>query len=185
MPILAHEPDIFPADLLDQDSTPPGVGWYVMQTLSRREKQLMRRLRRLQIAHYGPLTESRRRSPAGRIRTSYLPLFRGYVFLRGTEEQRWQAVSTGCVSNCMIVSDTAQLVHDLKRVQLLNQSGSDIRCEPGLLVGRRAIVVSGPMTGVEGIITRQHSQHRLTVMVTFMQQGASVTIDEADIELLD
>jgi hypothetical protein len=27
--------------------------------------------------------------------------------------------------------------------------------------------------------------HRLTVMVNFMQQGASMTIDEADIELVD
>ena len=186
MPILAREPDIFPDNLLDQAA--PGsesYRWYVIHTLSRREKELMRRLKALQIAHYSPLAVSRKRSPAGRIRTSYLPLFRGYVFLRGTPEDRQRAVTTGCVANCLEVADSDELVSDLRRIQLLNHEGADIRPEPKPAVGSRAIVTSGPMTGVEGIVTKVHSQHRLTVLVSFMQQGASVTIDEADVDLLD
>ena len=66
MPILAKEPDIYPRDLLDADAEcPDGSKWYVIHTLSRREKELMRRLRTFKIAHYSPLAESRKRSPAG------------------------------------------------------------------------------------------------------------------------
>jgi len=185
MPILAREPDIYPDNLLNDNARcDDDSEWYVIQTLSRREKDLMRRLRKHNIAHFSPLVETRKRSPAGRIRTSYLPLFRGYVFVHGTEDDRYRAVSTGCVSKCLEVPSAAELVTDLRRIQLLNLAGADIRPEPEPLVGRRAMVTSGPMTGVEGTITHQHSQHRLTVMVTFMQQGASVTIDEADVELL-
>lgn len=186
MPILAQQPDMFPNNLLDeQTSCPEGNLWYVIHTLSRREKELMRRLKSNQIAYYSPLAASRKRSPAGRIRTSYLPLFRGYVFLRGSEEDRQLALTTGCVANCLEVADSAELISDLRRIKLLNQEGADIRPEPQPLIGRQAMVISGPMTGVEGTVTEVHSQHRLTVLVSFMQQGASVTIDEADVELLD
>ncbi|MEO2033947.1 MAG: transcription termination/antitermination NusG family protein [Planctomycetaceae bacterium] len=186
MPILAHEPDIFPENLLDEKSPPPeGTEWYAIHTLSRREKELMRRLRSQKISHYCPLAETRKRSPAGRIRTSYLPLFRSYVFVRGKAEDRYKTVATGCVANCIDVVDAGQLITDLRRIRLLNGEGTDIRSEPEPLIGRRAVVISGPMTGVQGTITETHSQHRLTVVVSFMQQGASVTIDEADVELLD
>ncbi|MCH2203654.1 MAG: hypothetical protein MK102_16925 [Fuerstiella sp.] len=185
MPILANEPDIFPANLLEQKTQSlDGTEWYAVHTLSRREKELMRRLRSQKIAHYCPLAETRKRSPAGRIRTSYIPLFRSYVFVRGKEEDRYKTVATGCVANCLEVADSEQLVTDLRRIRLLNQEGVDVRPEVAPLVGRNAIVVSGPLTGVKGTVTETHSQHRLTVLVSFMQQGASVTIDEADVELL-
>ena len=186
MPILAREPDIFPDNLLDEQTLcPAGTEWYAIHTLSRREKDLMRRLRSLKIAHYSPMAETRNRSPSGRIRTSYLPLFRGYVFVRGTEDDRYNTVATGCVSNCLGVADALELVSDLCRIRLLNQEGTDICPEPKPLMGRQAVVISGPMAGVQGTITQTNSLHRLTVIVNFMQQGASVTIDEADVELLD
>ena len=185
MPILAKEPDIFPNALLDEETPcPVGELWYAIHTISRREKDLMRRLRSMRIAHYSPLAEKRKRSPSGRIRKSYLPLFRGYVFVRGSEEDRYNTVATGCVSNCLNVTDAAELVVDLQRIRLLTTAGADIRAEPRPLTGRRVVVISGPMTGVQGTISRTHSQHRLTVVVKFMQQGASVTVDEADIKLL-
>ena len=46
------------------------------------------------------------------------------------------------------------------------------------------MVKNGAMKGLKGTITKALSQHRLTVLVNFMQQGASVIVDEADVELL-
>ena len=82
MPILNQEPDIFPENLLSApEEGSPSDGWFAIYTLSRREKELMRRLRAQNIAHYGPMVPKRTRSPGGRIRTSYVPLFAGYVFV--------------------------------------------------------------------------------------------------------
>ncbi len=185
MPILAKEPDLFPLDLLDQtDSVPQDESWFAMYTLARREKDLMRKLRPLNIAHYGPMIQQRKRSPQGRIRTSYSPLFTGYVFIRGGEIDRHNAVSTGCVSRCLPVSDATELMQDLARIRKLIESGAEVQPEPKPLVGRAAIVRSGVMAGMKGTITKVHSQHRLSVIVNFMQQGASVLVDEADVELL-
>jgi transcriptional antiterminator RfaH len=184
MPILAQEPDIFPDTLLDQPSESADDTWFAMYTLARQEKELMRKLRPLKIAHYGPMIQQRKRSPQGRIRTSYVPLFTGYVFIRGDEVARHNAVSTGCISRCLHVTEHEELVDDLKRVRQLLLTGEEVRPEPKPLVGRMAMVKNGAMKGLKGTITKTLSQHRLTVFVNFMQQGASVIVDEADVELL-
>lgn len=187
MPILKKEPDLYPEELLENTAgVSPDGEWFAMYTLSRREKELMRRLRSQNIAHYGPMVPNRTRSPQGRIRTSYVPLFAGYVFVFGTEEDRYNTVATGCISKVISVSDGDQLVTDLRQVRLLEEHGEDLQAEVRPVIGQRARIVRGPLKEREltGTITQVNSQHRLTIMVNFLQQGASITIDEADIELL-
>ena len=164
----------------------PDASWFAIYTLSRREKELMRRLRAQKIAHYGPMIPNRTRSPQGRIRTSYVPLFSGYVFVCGTEEDRYNTVATGCISKCIVVSEPELLVRDLQKIRLLKEHGSDLQAEVRPVVGQRARIVRGPLKERElvGTISKVKSQHRLTIVVNFLQQGASITVDEADIELI-
>jgi len=184
MPILEKEPDIFPDNLLDQGAPDTDSKWFAMYTLARHEKEFMRMLRPLNIGHYGPMVQQRKRSPAGRIRTSYVPLFTGYVFIRGDEVDRHNAVSTGCISRCLPVTESEELIEDLRRIRMMLEKGSDVRPEPKPLVGRAAVVKRGAMAGLKGTITKVDNQHRLTVLVNFMQQGASVVVDEADVDLV-
>lgn len=184
MPILAQEPDIFPDSLLDKPADSLDDSWFAMYTLARQEKELMRKLRPLKIAHYGPMIQQRKRSPQGRIRTSYVPLFTGYVFVRGDEVARHDAVSTGCISRCLPVTEHEELIEDLRRIRQLVITGAEVHPEPVPLVGRTCVVRNGAMKGLKGTITKTLNQHRLTIMVNFMQQGASVIVDEADVELI-
>jgi transcriptional antiterminator RfaH len=187
MPILDKEPDLYPDQLLDSpEIVVPNGQWYAIYTLSRREKELMRRLRAQNIAHYGPMVSRRTRSPTGRVRTSYVPLFTGYVFVCGTEEDRYNTVATGCISKCLHVSEPDVLVSDLAKIRLLELHGQDVQAEIRPAVGQRARIVRGPLKERElvGTISQVNSQHRLTIVVNFLQQGASITVDEADIELI-
>src|SRR5690554_3315743 len=103
MPILKPEPDCFPENLLDQleDEVP----WWACYTRWRQEKQLMRALRQSGVSHYAPIISRRYRSPAGRVRESFIPLFANYVFVYGDEMARYQAVCSGCVSSTIAVTD--------------------------------------------------------------------------------
>lgn len=184
MPILGREPDLYPEDLFNSSLIlPQDESWFAMYTMARREKELMRHLRSLKIAHYGPITAQRTRSPQGRIRTSYVPLFTGYVFVRGDEVQRHDSISTGCVSRCLRVTQPDELIVDLQRIRMMLQQGQDVRPEPRPVVGRSAVIRRGAMTGMRGIVTKIDNAHRLTVIVNFMQQGASMLVDEADVDL--
>ncbi|MGE5193848.1 MAG: transcription termination/antitermination protein NusG, partial [Deltaproteobacteria bacterium] len=180
------EQDLYPLDLLDrQDWTEHGERqWWALYTLSRREKELMRRLRALEISHYGPTIEKRGRSPQGRIRTSFIPLFTNYVFLYGDASQRYAALATNCVSRDLPVFDGSQLAFDLRRLRQMLVSGVPVMPESKLEPGARVRVCSGPLTGHEGTVLRRRGETRLLVAVRFLQQGASVQIDEHDLEPL-
>ena len=185
MPILSKEPDIFPTDLFSSPATNCSRAWWVLYTLSRREKDLSRRLRKLQIPHYAPVVKRRTRSAAGRVRESFIPLFPGYVFVAAGEEQRYQAVTTNCVSRCLPVSDTAQLVHDLRQIQQLVQSDAPLTPEERIVPGTRVRVCSGPLLGLEGFVQQRRGQRRLVVAIEFLQQGASVLIEDWQLENID
>jgi transcription antitermination factor NusG len=186
MPILAQETDIYPEDLFEiaAQATDSEVCWWALYTLSRREKDLMRRLLALDVPFYCPIISKRNRSPAGRVRTSYVPMFHNYVFIHGDEMQRYQAVSTGCVSKQMRVVDGAELTNDLRQIHGLIQAGVPLSIESRLQAGERVRVRSGPFRDYEGTVLRREGQTRLLVAVNFLQQGASVLLDDCQLEII-
>src|SRR5215471_9152028 len=128
MPILAAETDLYPLDLFDREdwSFDTENQWWALYTRSRREKELMRRLRAMEIPFYGPTIEKRGRTPQGRIRTSYIPLFANYVFVYGNGSQRYAALTTNCVSRDIAVVDGDQLVADLRQLQQMLLCGAPV-----------------------------------------------------------
>jgi transcriptional antiterminator RfaH len=184
MPILPPEPDILPDGLLDDEPAGGDTAWWAMYTLARREKELMRRLRGLDIPHYSPLVKRRSRSPGGRTRESYIPLFAGYVFVRGDQEQRQRALTTNCISRSLEVPDGAQLVHDLRQIRRLIEAGAPLTPEARIEPGRRVRVRSGPMVGLEGTVIKRRGRDWLVVAVEFLQQGASVMLEDFRVEAL-
>jgi transcriptional antiterminator RfaH len=186
MPILPVEPDIFPAQLLEHvlESPSADVQWWAMYTMARREKELMRRLRALEIPYYSPLVPKRTRSPGGRVRESFVPLFASYVFVYGNQQQRHQALSTNCISRTLIVPDSGTLVHDLQQIRRLIELDAPLTIEARIEPGRRVRVRSGSMAGLEGTVTKRRGKDWLVVAVEFLQQGASVLLEDFQVEPL-
>jgi transcriptional antiterminator RfaH len=186
MPILPSEPDIYPPDLLDEQhaAEPSDEQWWALYTLARREKDLMRRLRSQGISFYSPVVPKRTRSPGGRTRESFVPLFASYVFLRGTNEERQKALTTNCVSRCLEVSNPRQLIHDLRQIRQLVSAGAPLTVEARIEPGRRVRVRSGPMAGLEGNVVQRRGKDWLVVAVEFLGQGASVLMEDFQVEPL-
>jgi transcription antitermination factor NusG len=153
-----------------------------MYTLARHEKKLMRQLLELQVPFYGPTIQRRYRSAGGRLRTSIEPLFPNYVFVYGEEAQRYQAVCTGSVSRWMSVASAEELVSDLRQVHELIQTGAPLSPELKLEPGQKVRVRTGPFRGFEGVVIRRENQIRLLVSVRYMGRGASVALDDCQLE---
>lgn len=184
MPILDREPDIYPADLFDQvrfDSDE--VGWWAMYTMSRQEKELMRRLTELGISFYSPIIGKRTKSPSGRMRMSYIPLFSNYVFVYGSAEDRHTALSTNCISQTVRVPDGKQLTDDLRRFRDLIALDAPLLPETKLEVGQRVRVRTGKFRGLEGTILRRENELRLLIVVNFIQRGASLLVEDFEVEV--
>lgn len=142
----------------------------------------MRRLRTMGIDHYGPMVKRRTRSPGGRIRTSYVPLFASYIFLRGDDTTRHEAMSSNCISRCLKVENPAELVRDLRQIQRLILSDAPLTPEAKIEPGMRVRIKSGSLAGTEGVVIRRHGVERLLVAVHFLQRGASIQLDDFQVE---
>lgn len=184
MPILAAEPMCLPTDLLRVagDRVAAGDRWWVMQTLSRREKDLMRRLRTLEIAHYCPLVKRRSRSPSGRVRISHVPLFSGYVFVLGPEMHRYKAMTTNCIARWLEVGNPEKFLFDLRQIQRLIELDAPLTPEARIQPGRRVRVRSGSMMGLEGVVVKRRGKERLMVALEFLGRGASVVLEDYQVE---
>ncbi len=178
MPILGNEPSIFPETLLDAEGeAEDDRRWRVLYTKSRQEKALARELLKLRIPFYLPLI-AKDSIFRGRRIASYIPLFAGYLFLYGNEDERLTALQTNRVSRILDVEDTGSLVHDLRQIRRLIASGAPLTVESRLVPGNRVRVKHGPFAGLEGTVVQRRGKARLLVAVNFLQQGASVEVDD-------
>jgi hypothetical protein len=179
MPILPTETDKFPEDLFDGYALKraPGETWWVLHTRPRQEKCLARELLQTQLPFYLPQI-SRRTLVRKRILTSHVPLFTSYLFLLGTEKQRIAALTTHRVVQALAVTDQEKLWLELAQIHRLIASGAPITSEERLIPGAHVEICSGPLAGLRGTVVRTSSGRRLTVRVDFIQQGASVELDD-------
>ena len=186
MPILPKQRDVFPAGLLDDPADAPGEGerWMVLYTLARREKDLMRRLEAVGVPFYAPMIPRRLRSAGGRTRMSYVPLFPGYVFSRADEDGRRTALGTNCVSRWIPVPDERILVDDLRAIRRLVDTDRPLTPEARLEPGQSVRVRGGPLAGIEGTVVTRRGTERLIVAVRFLNQGASIELEDVDLERL-
>ncbi len=182
MPILRKEPSIFPENLLDEQDRPEDDRrWRVLYTKARQEKALARDLHGANVPFYLPLI-AKENVMRGRRVASYIPLFTGYMFLFGDDDERLRTLQTNRISRILDVEDTETLVYDLRQIQQLIASGAPLTVESRLEPGDRVRVKHGPFAGVEGTVLQRRGKTRLLVAVNFLQQGASVEVDDFYLE---
>lgn len=191
MPILPKQRDVYPDDLLDAvggkatgDSEPGAARWVAFYTLSRREKDLMRRLEAAGVPYYGPMVRRRLHTSGGRVRSSYVPLFPGYVFSRVDDEQRRAALATNTVARWIPIVDERMLVDDLRAIKRLIDTERPLTPEARIEPGQAVRVRSGALRGLEGTVVKRRGEERLVVAVRFLNQGASIEMEDVDLERL-
>lgn len=189
MSILTAEPSIHPEALLEErwlEETADDVQrrWWVLYTKARQEKAVARQLYAHGVPFYLPLVK-KRAVYRGRQVISHLPLFPGYVFLCGSEAERLVSLTTNRISRVLDVPDPARLRSDLWQLEQLISANAPLTMESRLVPGARVRVRYGALEGLEGVVMTRKGQTRLLVVVDFLQQGASVEIDDYLLEQLD
>jgi hypothetical protein len=185
MPILGREKNVYPENLFDLASEgSPERHWWALYTKARQEKSLSRELLAFQVPYYLPLikkTSIRR----GKKAASFIPLFGGYVFLYGSEQERVRSLTTNRVSRVLPVSDPQGLLRDLQQIERLIATDAPLTIESRLSAGCRVRVRQGVLMGLEGTVLTRRGVTRLLVSVDFLQQGASIEIEDFLLEPLE
>jgi transcriptional antiterminator RfaH len=162
-----------------------GRRWTALYTKSRQEKALAHYLCAKQVPHYLPLYEKQSLS-RGRRLTSIVPFFSGYVFLYGDREERVAALESNRVARTIDVPDWRQdeFGNDLVQIQCLIDSGVPVSLESRIEAGERVRIKSGRLAGLEGVVTKRRGGWRLLIAVNYLQQGASIEIDDFAVEVV-
>ena len=155
--------------------------WWLAHTLPRQEKALAAALYSRDVAFYLPLV-TRKSLSRGRTRIAQIALFPGYVFICGNEEDRLSVLKTNRVLTVRRAPDDGNLQSDLRRFSELIALGAPLLPEAKLTAGERVRVKSGPFRDQEGIVIRRNGKTRLLIAVDYLQQGASLEVDDCLLE---
>jgi transcription antitermination factor NusG len=158
--------------------------WFILHTKSRHEKSLTDDLSAKGVAHYLPLVRQIRYY--GRRKTIVeAPLFPGYVFLRGQIEEAYDADRSRWVAGIIRVCDQQTLDWELRNLFLAMHKGVALRPHPGIRIGARVEVRSGPCRGLQGIVDRECARGRLILQITTLGQAVSLEIDGSLLDIVE
>lgn len=182
--VSLYPPDLFETIAEQAAEQALDRAWWAVYTKSRQEKVFSRHLLTNQIPHYLPLVQKTYVS-CGRKFSARVPLFPGYVFMFGTELERVCSLTSNRVSKILPVHDPSRLRAELEQLFRLITSGAPLTVEQRLAPGNRVRVRHGALAGMEGTVLVRRGKTRLIVSVTFLQQGASVEVDDFNLEPID
>lgn len=158
--------------------------WWVAHTKSRNEKALADDLMVREISYFLPMTWKVQRS-RGRKLKSLLPIFGGYLFFCGNENQRLEVLRTNRVANLIEVTDQQKLIAELTQINLAIKSGASLEPHNYIKKGQRCRVIAGALANMTGIVTETRGTAKLILNIDMLGQAASVEIDTDTIELID
>lgn len=182
VPLLKRGPEIFPQALFDNSRG--GSPWFVVHTRSRQEKALARYLVPLEIPFYLPSSENRVRR-GGRNFVSYLPLFPGYMFLRGASAERAAAVRSNVIVRVLDAPDQSELHAELWNLRRLQLAGATLVPSPAIHPGDAVRVTEGPFRGYTGSVVSEQGRLRLIVSISMLRQSVAVELDRSSVAPAD
>lgn len=158
----------------------PAFPWFAVWIKGRLEQNAASHLRSRGFQPFVPTYVERRRW-SDRIRKVELPLFPGYLFCQFDPDDRLPILTTPGVLQVLGVGAGKALLPvpepEIEAIRTIVNSGLPKGPWPYLKVGQRVRIGSGPLDGVEGILTEVRGVCRLVVSVELLHRAVSVEID--------
>lgn len=158
--------------------------WWVAHTKARNEKAMAWQLVNKGVPFFLPMSWKVARKK-GRTVRSLLPLFPGYVFFCGGENERLEALKTNRTAAILPVVDQSRLIRELTPIETLLKLGKTVLPHDYLKIGQRCRVAAGPLMGTEGLVIQTPAETRLVLQVEMLGQAASVEIASDMVERIE
>ena len=156
--------------------------WCAVYTRHQHEKTVGEMLQAKGFEVFLPLYESVRRWK-DRKKLLSLPLFPGYVFVRGAIDRRLPVLSTPGVH--MIINQGERIAtipeDEIEAIRRTVEGQLRVEPHPFLRCGERVRVIRGSLEGVEGVLLRKKNLFRLVLSVEMLAQSVAVEIDGMDV----
>ena len=158
--------------------------WFLLRTRSRQEKIIANDLAARGVSHYLPLMTSTRYYGNRKARVE-LPLFPGYVFLRGAADDAFAADRAGRLAQIIPIRNQSRVNEELKNICFALASKAPLMQFPYLQKGVHVEVRCGPMRGLRGIIEDYAKRNRLILQVEILGRAVSLEVDADVLDVID
>jgi transcriptional antiterminator RfaH len=158
--------------------------WWVAHTKSRNEKALAHELIQNNTPYFLPMRWKILHYKKRKLK-SLLPLFSGYLFFCGSENDRLTALRTNRIANIIEVPDQEQLLKELLQIEQAINSGAALQPHKYIEKGQLCQVTAGPLAELKGVVVESKGSARLVLQIDMLGQAASVEIDTDTIEVID
>ncbi|MEO1235931.1 MAG: transcription termination/antitermination NusG family protein [Planctomycetota bacterium] len=158
--------------------------WFVLQTRSQQERVVAGLLHARGTECFLPTSTRRTRTARG-PGSREVPLFPGYVFLRGERQDAYVADRNRRLVQIIDVADQDQLERELVQIQRALDAGVGLEPHRRFVAGTPVRVRAGGLLGVQGIVERHAAPHRLILQVQTLGQAVSFELDDDDLEPID
>jgi transcription antitermination factor NusG len=130
------------------------------------------------ISYYLPLyTRQTRVGYFKRIRTTEVPLFSGYLCFALDRKEHHLLYDSKKFVRIIQVEDQQAFVQELTDIARAIESGENLMVQPGLVPGRKVLILSGPLEGTEGVVVRRRMERQLALSVKMFNQTVLVRLD--------
>ena len=158
--------------------------WMIIHTKSRREKKIAQYCNSTDIKYYLPLETRIKIYGRKKVQTT-LPLFPGYLFCIADEKERYQLLLTHHIANILKVSNQLELLNDIKKIFIAESANYSLSpCELHI-EGIKARIRTGPMSGIEGIVSRMKGKDCIVLNVNIINRATAVYLNRADITIVN
>lgn len=166
------------------DTLSENRAWWALYTRHQHEKAVADILSAKGLEVFLPLYDSMRRWK-DRTKLISLPLFPGYLFVRGELDSRLHIVTTPGVHMILSRGDKLAIIPEaeIQAIRITIEGPNQVEPHPFLTCGQRVRVKQGPLEGIEGILVRKKNLCRLVLSVDMLAQSVAVEIDAADVEV--
>lgn len=158
--------------------------WRVAHTKSRNEKAVAHKLIDKNIAYFLPMSWKAHRVRGQKVK-ALLPIFPGYLFFCGDEEDRVEVLRTNRVASIIETTNQQKLIEELVQIEQALKSGASLEPHKQLEQGQRCRIVAGPLSDIEGTVLKTQSGARLILKIEMLGQAASTEIDLDNVEVIE
>jgi transcription antitermination factor NusG len=159
--------------------------WYALQTRSRHEKIVVRRLEERGVTTFLPVvTEVHRWSD--RKKSVQVPLFHCYVFAKfaPNRSERLRVLRVDGVFGLIGAGGEGAPIPEeqIDAVRALVGGQLPVASHPFLKIGQRVRIRSGALDGVEGILVSRNGDRTLVISVDAIQRSLAVSVEGYQVE---
>jgi len=158
--------------------------WFVLFVRSNQEKVIAQRLVEREVEHFLPCYSSVRQWKDRKV-TLEMPLFPGYIFVHLPFLNRARVLTIPNIVSLVGSRNFPSVIseEEIDWIRRGVEHGNAVP-HPYLSVGDRIKVVSGPLSGMQGVLLRKQNSTRVVICLDSISRSFMVEVDLESIEPL-